>query len=142
MNTTMLVSTRTLLMIALVSAAALGGCDKRSSNDPVAATSSVTRATLAEKVEKARTPADHEALAKYYDERARLAQAEAVDEREARTRYEQRWNPHDHPMGRGAREHYNHMIEGREGGARDYHAMAEWHREIARHARREQTTDE
>jgi len=102
----------------------------------------VTSESLANKVEQARTPADHKALAKYYEERARVAQCETAQEQEARTRYERRWNPDDHPMGRGAREHYNHMIENREGEARGYRDMAERHRQMAEHPQSEQPTDE
>lgn len=133
--------TATLIIIALAGAAVLGGCDKRAPNEG-AATSGVTSANLADKVDQARTPADHQALAAYYEEQARRTQREASAEREAGTRYERRWNPDDHPMGRGAREHYNHMLEGREEGASDYRAMAEWHRQMATHAEREVTTDE
>ena len=140
MNATTL-NARTLLIIALFGATALVGCNKETSSDQAAA-SGVTEANVAQKVESASTPDDHEALAKYYDERARLAQAEAASEGEARTRYERRWNPVDHPMGGRAREHYNHMIEGRERGASDYHAMAEWHREMAEHAQREPAANE
>jgi hypothetical protein len=141
MNTTKL-GTRILLIIALFGATTLVGCDKRTSENQATASSGVTDANVATKIEGASTAADHEALAKYYDERTRLAQAEAVNDSEARTRYERRWNPNEHLMGGRAREHYNHMVEQREGEAGDYHAMADWHREMAQHAQREPAADE
>src|SRR5688572_1730369 len=98
------VLTLSLLMIALAGSAMLGGCDRTSNRD--AAASGVTSANLADKVEQAHTPADHAALSQYYEEQASATEREAGDEREARTRYERRWSPDDHPMGRGAREHY------------------------------------
>ena len=97
----------------------------------------MTSANLADKIEQARTPADHQALAQYYEDRARVAQREIAEEQEARTRYERRWNPDDHPMGRSARDHYKHMMEGREGGASGYRGMAEWHREMAERAQQD-----
>jgi hypothetical protein len=143
MNTIASLRTRTftLLVIGLASGATLGGCDKQPVNG-IAPAGSVTSANLADKVEQARTPADHRALAQFYDERAGGARREATDEREARSRYESRWNSTDHPMGRGAREHYDHMIEAREGDASGAHAMAESHREMATQAEREGRFDE
>jgi hypothetical protein len=132
----------TTLMIVLVGATALAGCDRRASSDEGVVTSGVTSTNLADKIEQARTPADHEALAKYYEERARVAQSETAQEQEVRTRYERRWNPDDHPMGRGARDHYNHMIEGRDGEASSYRAMAEWHRQMAGHGEQEHAADQ
>ena len=130
-----------IVTIALGSAMMLGGCDKPAPTASTA-TDGVTSENLADKVDQARTPADHQVLAQYYDEQARLAQREVADEREAQTRYAHRWNPDEHPMGRGPREHYGHMIEGREGSASHHRAMAEWHREMATRAEREQVANE
>lgn len=141
MNTTKL-GTRILLIIALFGATALVGCDKRTSEGQATASGGVTDANVATMIESASTAADHEALAKYYDERARLAQAAAASDSEARTRYDRRWNPNEHPMGGRAREHYNHMVEQREGEAGDDHAMAEWHREMAQHAQENRASDQ
>ena len=125
-------------MIVLLLAIALAGCDRRMTGDD----GGVTSANLADKIEQARTPADHEALARYYEDRARVAQREAAEEHEARTRYERRWNPENHAMGRGARDHYNHLREGHEEGARSYRGMAEWHRKMAERAQHEQDAEE
>ena len=130
-----------IVTIALGSAMMLGGCEKPTPTASTA-TGGVTSENLAAKVDQARTPADHQALAQYYDEQAGVVQREVADEKEAQTRYAHRWNPDEHPMGRGPREHYGHMIEGREGGARHYRAMAKWHREMATRAEHEQVANE
>lgn len=114
-------------LAALVSFAGLGGCDEVAAGD-------VNAANAAEKIEQARTPADHRALASYYDERARLEERDATAEREARTRYGARWSAEQHPMGRRAREHYDELIEDHAEAARRYHGMAGWHRDMAMQA--------
>jgi hypothetical protein len=45
-------------------------------------------------------------------------------------------------MGGRVRDHYNHMVQQREGEAGDYHAMAEWHREMAQHAQEDRASDQ
>jgi len=140
MTTATSVRTHVLTLALLISITTLGGCDKAPNKET--AVSSVTSANLADKVEQARTPADHEALAQYYEEQARVTERETAGEREARTRYERRWRPDDHSMGSRAREYYGRMGEGREEDASRYRGMAEWHREMATRAERQEVTDE
>lgn len=124
------------VLTALVSVVALVGCDE----DEVAA-ADVTAVNLAEKIDQARTPADHRALASYYEERARIEQGDETAEREARTRYGARWSAEQHPMGRRASDHHNGLIEDHASAARRYHGMAELHREMATQAEQEQPTE-
>ena len=146
-TTTFLRAPSAALMMVLLAAGAfaLAGCDKRTSSEATSAAGSasgVTAANLAEKIEQARSPADHRELAAYYDARAEAAQREVAEDRELRGRYERRWQPDNHPMGPGARGHYDNLIGGHEASAHNYQAMAQWHREMAGRAQESSTADE
>lgn len=114
----------------------LAGCDKNTPGEAATLpiTTGVTDANVADKVQQAATPADHQNLATYYDAQAQAAEREAGADRELRMRYARRWRPGEYPMGPGALEPYDHLIEGQEDDIREYRALAEWHREMARHA--------
>jgi hypothetical protein len=134
-----------LMLVLVTGALTLAGCDNKTSNEATSTTASASRITdanVAEKIEQARTPADHEELAVYYDERAQAAQREGADERELRGRYERRWQPDSHPMGPGARGHVEGLIESHEQGAGHYRSMADWHRQMAQSAQQSPSTDE
>lgn len=88
----------------------------------------VTDANLVEKIEQAHTPADHAALADYYEEQARQAEREGSVRRSAQGHYE-RW-----PRGDTTADvvyHYERLIEGYERTASESRAMADWHRRLA-----------
>lgn len=130
---------RALMIASLATVLTLAGCEKDPGQNatPSAATdtaAAVTDANVADKVEQAATPADHENLARYYDERANAADREVATDRDTRGRYERRWGPGDHPMGPGAIAPYDHLIESHGDDAREHRALAAWHREMARHA--------
>lgn len=134
-----------VLLAALLAGAALAGCDKQSGSaatNAAASPTAVTEANVTKKVEEARTPADHEAIASYYDSRAQGAQREFGEDRELQERYARRMQRDNHPMADGARGHLNELTEGHEAGARHYRAMAEWHREMARTAEQSSTAAE
>lgn len=130
---------RALMIASLAVVLALAGCGKepgQNATTPAAtdAATAVTDANVADKVEQAAIPADHENLARYYDERANAAEREAGGDRETRGRYESRWRPGEHPMGPGAIAPYDHLIENHGDDAHEYRSLADWHREMARHA--------
>lgn len=118
---------KTLLFILLTGAVVLAGCDKNTTDE----TSSVTDANVTQKVEQARTPADHQDLAAYYDARAQQAERDGTEERELKGQYERRWQPGDHPMGPGAGRHFESLAEEHQATASHYRAMGQWHREMA-----------
>lgn len=126
----------------------LGGCGPK----PASPGTTVTDANLTSKVEQARTPADHEDIARYYDAQASAAERAAAADREVKRSYGRPWPPglpagpaaeghYDSTTGtatltlRGfgpdAQGHYDRLVESREDDAREYHALAEWHREVA-----------
>jgi len=124
----------TLMIAVLAGALALASCNRNAPSQYATTTaSSVTDTNVADKVQQAASPADHQNLATYYDAQAQAAEREAGADRELRGRYENRWKPGDHPVEPGALEPYDHLIEGREDDVREYRALAEWHREMARH---------
>lgn len=116
----------------------IAGCDRQ--NAPAAG--SVTESNLAEKIEQARTPADHREIADYYEARASAARREQADQRELGARYERRWRPDGHGMGSRASRHVEELAEDHEQTASHYRGMADWHREMAQQGERVSTPDE
>ncbi|MFA5937712.1 MAG: hypothetical protein WC809_00025 [Sinimarinibacterium sp.] len=93
----------------------------------------ITDANLDQKIQQASSPADHIALADYYDEQARYAQREGRARRSARRHYEH-WPPGVYyPIGTtaGIVDHYDRLIEGYEQTASESRALADWHRRMA-----------
>lgn len=120
-----MVHRRTLVALA-VSSVLAGGC--ASFEQP-----GITEANLDQRIQQASTPADHAALANYYDERATYAQRESGLRRSARRHYEY-WPPGIYyPTGTtpGILDHYDRLIEGYEQTARESRALAAWHRSMA-----------
>lgn len=123
-----------LLLSVFLAGGGLAGCDKQTGSAATNAAASpavVTEANVAKKVAEASTPADHEAIASYYESRAQGAQRESGEDRDLQERYEHRMQRDNHPMAAGARDHLHGLSEGHEASARHYRAMAEWHREMA-----------
>lgn len=126
-----------MLLGALLAAGGLAGCDKQTGSAATNAAASptvVTEANVAQKVAEAREPADHEAIASYYESRAQGAQREFGEDRGLQESYEHRMQRDNHPMAAGARDHLRGLSEGHEASAKHYRAMADWHREMARSA--------
>lgn len=135
----------TVLAVALVACAALTACDKQTASETNGASNAsgtVTQANVAQKVVQAQTPQDHEAIAAYYEIRAREAERESTEDRDLQGLYEQRWQRDHHPMGSGARDHLDDLTESHESGARHYRAMATWHHDMARSAEHDSTARE
>lgn len=136
----------------------VSGCGPKFSSP---ASTTVTDANLAAKIEQARTPADHEDIARYYDAQAGAAERGATEDREVKRSYGRPWPPgpsagpaaeghYDSATGtatltlRGfgpdAQGHYDRLVESREDDAREYHALAEWHREVGARSDRSQAS--
>jgi hypothetical protein len=116
---------RTLIALVMASVFA-GGCATFEQRG-------ITEANLDQKVQEASAPADHAALADYYDEQARYAQREGGVRRGARRHYEH-WPPGVYyPVGTtaGILDHYDRLIEGYEQTASESRALAAWHRRLA-----------
>lgn len=122
--------------IPLLGAGALAGCDRQS------AAGAVTESNLTEKIEQARTPADHREIAQYYEARAAAVRREEGEERELRGQYERRWRPNGHAMGSRASRHFEELAESHEQTASHYREMSDWHREMAQRAEHSAATDE
>lgn len=134
-----------VLLAALFAGGGIAGCDNRTGSAAANVTASpttVTEANVAQKVAEARTPADHEAIASYYEFRAQGTQREFEEDRELQQRYERRMQRDNHPMAAGASDHLHGLSEGHEAGAKHYRAMAEWHHEMARSAEQSTTVAE
>ena len=140
--------------LCLVAGAWLGaGCAQKAAVQPAPAATSVSDSNLASKVQQASTPADHQAIARFYDAQAQFAERKAADNRELKRGYGRNWPPGNPPGGPGAEghgdsssgaaamsmhgfgssaeRHYDHLIERSEDDAREYHALAEEHRDMA-----------
>jgi hypothetical protein len=84
-------------------------------------------------IDNAETPADHEALAAYYEEEAKTARAMAERHRSMGERYR---NPHKPAGLKGVRarsmpQHCDKLVASYEAAAKEYEAMAAAHREAA-----------
>ena len=89
--------------------------------------------SLAQRIEAARTRADHEALAAYFKGEAQAARAKAAEHREMLQAYQRQV-----AGGRGNANmatHCNSLIQGYEGMAADYDRMADGHRQMAAQAK-------
>lgn len=137
----------------IASALMFAGCAQKSAVHPATAATSVTDSNLASKVQQASTPADHQDIARFYDAQAQFAARKAADNRELKRGYGRNWPPGNPPRGPGAEghgdsltgaaamsmhgfgssaeRHYDHLIERSEDDAREYHALAEEHRDMA-----------
>lgn len=90
-------------------------------------------ADLLQRVESARTPADHEALAAHYDKQASAARASAQVHRKMATSYQGMI-----AGGRGGASmpaHCNAIVANQEAIAADYEAMAAAHRQMGQQAK-------
>jgi hypothetical protein len=88
---------------------------------------------LTQRVEAARTPSDHQALATYYDQQAAAARASAADHRKMGSSYTGMY-----AGGRGGASmsaHCNEIVRNQESIAAEYEAMAAGHRQMAAQAK-------
>lgn len=90
-------------------------------------------ADLVQRIETARTPADHEALASYYDREASAARASAAAHRKMAASYQGMIGG-----GRGAASmpaHCNAIVRSQETIATEYEGMAAAHRQMEQQAK-------
>mgnify|MGYP003504383021 CR=1 FL=1 len=104
-----------------------------------AAMNALDAADLPSAIENAKTAADHEALAAYYDGEAKAARAKAEEHRRMAGPYKK--NPHATggkgtylPLVRSMPPHCDELAASYEAAAKDYEAMAAAHREAAKAA--------
>lgn len=108
-----------VLMLATV----LAGC----ASEPT-----LTAAGMAQRIEAARTPADHEAIASYYAKEAAAARSSAESHRKMARAYQGQIGQ----RGSGsAAAHCTAIVRSQEAIAADYDAMVTTHRDLARKAR-------
>lgn len=112
----------------LMAALALGGC-AGGANSP--------SAQLAEKIESAKTAADHEEIAKYYEAEAVKARAQAADHRKLKTLYQgvSARAPHGSTAGPGnAPAYHNTLSSQEEAAATAFESLAAEHHAMAKAA--------
>lgn len=120
-----LLPTTAVLLIAL----ALGGC-AAGSNSPTA--------QLAQKIERAQTAADHEALAKYYEAEAATSRAQAADHRKLMKIYQAVSGraPHGSTVGSGNAPAYHNTLSSQDdANAAAFEALAAEHHAMAKAAK-------
>jgi len=88
---------------------------------------------IAKQVQSAKTAADHEAIAKYYDEQAAVAKANAAEHR----RMAESYKGMSTSIGKGAGvssmpQHCESLAKDFDAEAEHYKAMAQTHRELAK----------
>lgn len=103
---------------------AVGGCATAASK------TGITDANLLERIAQAHTPADHENLAVYFDEKAAAAQRTSEECRQLRKRYERMPQSVFYRFGTapGLLSHYEDLIGNHRRNAESYRALADWHR--------------
>jgi len=114
-----------VLLVALT----LGGCAS-GSNSP--------SAQLAQKIESAQTAADHEALAKYYEDEATKARAQATDHLKLKRIYQgvSARAPHGSTAGPGGAPAYHNTLSSQEdANAKAFDALAAEHHAMAKAAK-------
>lgn len=101
--------------------AALSGC---------AATGGAEEADLERRVAQATTPADHLALAEYFDRRAAVAERQRDEWQALRKYYERTPASTFYPIGTvpGMLSHYDQLIQDEESSARQCRALGQLHR--------------
>lgn len=133
-------ASRVAVVLMLTGSIGLAGCAPKPSSTPV------TDANLQAKVQQARTSSDHQEIARYYDHLAATAEQRASEDLGYRKSYERPWHPGPPAAGQdpaarvgpslagdgaAAEHHYDRLIEQRQETAREYHGLAEWHRQMA-----------
>ena len=109
---------------ALLLSVILAGCASGTISPP---------ADLPQRIESARTQADHEALAAYYDREASAARASAASHRKMATSYQGMY-----AGGRGGASmsaHCNAIVRSQEAIATEYEGMAAAHRQMGQQAK-------
>lgn len=98
--------------------------------------SGVTDANLNQRIQQASTPADHAAIAAYYDEQARDSERLRRERQDARRHYAHVPAGVYYPTGTtpGILEHYDRLIEGYDQTARESRALSHWHQRLAESA--------
>ena len=108
-------------------------------------TSGVSEANLADKIQHAKTPTDHQDIARYYEAEAQTADRKTEQDYELKRGYQRDWPDgmpgpagmvgaygfQAHEFEHGAEEHYDHLSERSKDESREYHALADEHRRMA-----------
>ncbi|HJQ82963.1 MAG TPA: hypothetical protein VKA21_02730 [Candidatus Binatia bacterium] len=89
-------------------------------------------ADIDEKIATAKTAADHEAIAAYYDEQAKAAEAKAAEHRKMEQEYRKAGGPAAKAQ---LPAHCEGLVKSYIGAAKEYAALAKAHREMAKHAK-------
>lgn len=111
------------LALTLMLGAALAGC----ASEPT-----LTTAEMAQRIEAARTPADHEAIAAYYAKEAAAARSSSDSHRKMARAYQAQIGQRG---GASMVAHCNAIVRSQEAIAADYEAMATTHRDLAQQVR-------
>ena len=88
---------------------------------------------MLQRIESARTQADHESLAAYYDREAAAARASAAQHRKMATTYQ--GNIGGGRGGANMASHCNEIVRNQEAIATEYEAMAATHRQMGKEAK-------
>lgn len=115
---------RLIFAVVVALSTALSGC---------AATGGAEEADLERRVAQATTPADHLALAAYFDQRAAAAERQRDEWRALRRHYERTPASTFYPIGTapGMLSHYDQLIQDEESSARQLRALGQLHRGLA-----------
>ena len=89
-------------------------------------------AAIDAQIAAAKTPADHEAIAAWYDEQAKAAEAKAAEHRKMGQEYQKAGGPAGKAQ---LPAHCNGLVKIYTSAAKEYAAMAKAHREMAKHAK-------
>lgn len=117
-------TTRFAALLLLVAGGALAGCTSLST---------APTAAVQHQIDAARTPADHEALAKYYDGEIASARSRAADHRQMGKRYAA--EPVSRSGGGSMQVHCNAVAASYDQIAERFAAMAAEHRKMAEQAK-------
>ena len=90
---------------------------------------------MTQAVQSAKSPSDHEALAKHYEDAAKDMQAKAEEHRKLLAQYEARRNVFYGKQGGSLVSHCQALVRSYEQAAADNRSMAESHRQMAAEAK-------
>lgn len=105
--------------LGILVAAALAGCAASPSSPPP---------EIAQRIEAAKTPADHQSLADYYTQEAARARDKVLEHRKMAKGYQ---NMAAVSRGSGMLTHCNGLVQSYESAAAEYDALAVAHRQMA-----------
>ena len=125
------------IVVAIATCVLLVGCSEGGSP----AKQTVTDSNLAQKVQDAKTSADHYQLAEYFEARAKTAEQNAAKEHQLLGHYERRWR-HGDSAGSDVGRHIENLVEAHNKSATHNRTMADWHRRMGQRDDDPSTADE